>query len=251
MKELSNIAVILVRPKYAENIGSVARIALNMGVEQLWIVGVDSIDREAAGKTATHNAAHLLDKARFAANFSEVVPHFSMLIGTTARVGRGRRPTSWPDQLAAPLRPYLHSGKAGLVFGPENTGLGNDILKHCGMLTTIPTAQFSSLNLAQSVGILCYELRKGLLQGVADQNQAFYPKQPAKEQELAAMYLEATRLFESLDTAAGQAKTDFHLKYMHQLLGRAVVTSKEAKLIKDACRDLVEAVENTKTEASK
>lgn len=253
MKELDNIAVILVRPKYAENIGSAARVALNMGIEHLWLVGVnaETFDLETAKKTATHNAAHLLDMARIFPHFSDIVPYFSMLVATTARVGRGRRTTSLPEQIAAPLLPYLQSGKVGLVFGPENTGLANNELKHCGIQVTIPTAKFSSLNLAQSVGILCYELRKGLLQDVANKNQGIHPKQPAKGQELASMYLGAARLFESLDTPPGQPKADLRLKYMHQLLGRAVVSAKEAKLIKDACRDLVEALENVKTTALK
>ena len=246
MKELNNVTVVLVRPKYAENVGCAARAAFNMGIQHLCIIGAETIDLDAARKTATHNATHLLENACFADHIADILPDFSMLVGTSARLGRGRRPTSLPEQLATPLLPYLHFGRVGFVFGPESAGLTNDELKHCGILVTIPTAEFSSLNLAQSVGILCYEVRKGLF-AEKGASRALRLPQPAKSQELASMYFMAAQLLEALDTVSGHPKAAMHLKHLHQLLGRAIVSSKEAKVIKDACRHLVEAVENRKT----
>jgi len=53
--------------------------------------------------------------------------------------------------------------KVALLFGPEDRGLTNEDLQYCQLTVTIPTADFSSLNLAQAVAIVCYELFYGLL----------------------------------------------------------------------------------------
>jgi len=246
VNELDTIAVILVRPKYAENVGSAARVAVNMGIGHLCVVGSGNIDLDVARKTATHKAAHLLDNACFVGHLAELLTEFSLLVGTTARLGRARRVTVLPDKLASAVLPHLRSSKVGLVFGPENTGLTNDELKHCGTLVTIPTAEFSSMNLAQAVCVLCYELRKGLL---AAKDGVYGPhlSLPANEQELASMYIQAERLLESLDIFCGQRKAEVRLKYLHQLLGRAIVTAKEVKLLKDACHSLSEILQNEKS----
>ena len=52
----------------------------------------------------------------------------------------------------------LTSSRIGLMFGPEDAGLTNEDLDFCQFASTIPTAGFSSLNLAQAVAIHCYEL---------------------------------------------------------------------------------------------
>jgi hypothetical protein len=57
----------------------------------------------------------------------------------------------------------------------------------------------------------------------------------------------AAQLLGSLDIASGQPKAEMRLKHLHQLLGRAIVNAKEAKLIKDTCHHLLEAIENGKT----
>jgi tRNA/rRNA methyltransferase len=246
MNELDTITVILVRPKYAENIGSAARVALNMGIGHLCVVGAEKIDLETARKTATHNAGHLLERACFVNQLTELLADFSLLVGTTARLGRGRRVTAQPEELACAVLPYARSGKVGLVFGPENTGLANDELKHCGILVTIPTAEFSSMNLAQAVGILCYELRKGLSAGGAGPRSLYLPP-PASGQALASMYMQAARLLDSLDMSCEQRKAAMRLKHLHQLLGRTIVTAKEAKLLKDACQSLTAALQKGKS----
>src|SRR6185295_8611651 len=52
-------------------------------------------------------------------------------------------------------------GPVALVFGPEDHGLTNDDLRHCQCLVTIDTSlQYASLNLAQAVLLVCYDLRR-------------------------------------------------------------------------------------------
>lgn len=237
MEVLETITIILVKPKYPENIGSAARVAFNMGIQHLCVVGAGEIDLGAARKTATHNAVHLLDTLRRADSLSEVLTEYSFLVGTTARVGRGRRPTALPGQVAAAVSPYLQSGKVGIMFGPENSGLTNDALQHCGLLVEIPTAGFSSLNLAQAVGIICYELRNGLSAGLACSRRPVMTKSAAPI-ELGAMFAAFSEVLAELDRQSGREMAETRLQHLHQLFGRSVVSAKEAKMIKDACVQL-------------
>ena len=115
MQELENVIIILVRPKYSENIGSAARVVLNMGLGGLCVVSDSNIDLVAAQKTATHNASRLLNNMRQVKDFSEILADFSFLVGTTARVGKGRVPTLGPGQIYASVSHYLSSGKVGIV----------------------------------------------------------------------------------------------------------------------------------------
>ena len=53
---------------------------------------------------------------------------------------------------------YVPNNQLAIIFGPEDSGLTNDELKYCRYISSIPTADFSSLNLAQAIAIHCYEL---------------------------------------------------------------------------------------------
>jgi len=44
--KLKNISVVLYKPKYAGNIGAVARAAKNTGIRKMIVVGTDDFDRE-------------------------------------------------------------------------------------------------------------------------------------------------------------------------------------------------------------
>ncbi len=160
---LSHIAIVLVRPKIPENIGAAARIAWNMGITRLIVVGNKPPDHEAMAKMATHKAAHLIDNLTIYKNTEEALRNFSLVIGTTARRGRQRSVEKTPRELVDAILPSLAANQVAILFGPEDTGLTNDDLKYCQMASAIPTADFSSLNLAQAVAIHCYELYYGIV----------------------------------------------------------------------------------------
>ena len=155
---LSHLAIVLVRPKFPENIGAAARIAWNMGINRLILVRDSLPDREPMARMATHKAAHLIDNLLIYNNLPEALAHFTMVVGTTARRGRQRFVVQTPREMVDALLPQLPNNQVAIIFGPEDTGLTNDDLKYCQMTSAIPTADFSSLNLAQAVAIHCYEL---------------------------------------------------------------------------------------------
>lgn len=159
---LDHIAIVLFRPKYPENIGSVARACLNMGCGQIVLVDPWNWDKDKALPLATHHARHLLDNISIVPTLSEALASFSFSYGTTARTGGWRKAIQTPDQAASNIIEQGNAGgKIALIFGPEDRGLTNDETDVCNQLVTIPTTDnLASLNLSQAVMVLLYECFK-------------------------------------------------------------------------------------------
>jgi tRNA/rRNA methyltransferase len=229
---LANLAIVLVRPKNPENIGAAARIALNMGITRLLLVGDQLPEREVMAKTATHNAAHLLDRIETFATIEEALADFSLIVGTTARRGRLRMVETNPRKLAETLGSYLAKNRVAILFGPEDTGLTNDELKYCHMASAIPTADFSSLNLAQAVAIHCYELYYGI---VCNNKEMTHSPQLANSHELEGMYRyleESLYLIDFLN----EKSHSYWMTNLRRFFGRMELTSKDANIVRTVCK---------------
>lgn len=159
---LEDVAVILFRPKYPENVGSAARACLNMGVSRLIIVDPPDFDMDKALPLATVHARHVLENARICETLAEAIEGFSAVYGTTARTGGWRKGIMSPESLADVVTEQLYEGgTVALLFGPEDTGLSNEETSVCSGLMTIPTSrEGTSLNLAQAVVVVLYECFK-------------------------------------------------------------------------------------------
>jgi tRNA/rRNA methyltransferase len=109
---LDNIAIVLMEPKYPENIGAAARCAMNMGISRLIVVRIEAPvvrieapDQEKMLKMATHKAAHLIKDLRCFASLEEALAPFSHVVGTTARQGRKRRIENSPRYMLDSILP--------------------------------------------------------------------------------------------------------------------------------------------------
>lgn len=232
---LSQLAIVLIRPKIPENIGAAARIAWNMGIERLIIVRDNLPDREAMAKMATHKAAHLIDNLELYHNLAEALADFSIVVGTTARRGRQRSVEKTPRELVDALLPSLATNKVAILFGPEDTGLTNDDLKYCQMASAIPTADFSSLNLAQAVAIHCYEIYHGIVH--AKKDMAFSP-QLATNHELESMYAYLEDSLYSIDFLNKVSHTYWMTNIRH-FFSRMTLTAKDANIVRTVCKKLI------------
>lgn len=234
---LANVAIVLVEPKYPENIGAAARSAMNMGITRLVVVRQEPPDQQKMLKMATHHAAHIIENMELHQELAPAIAPYSWVVGTTARHGRQRRSIKTPRQMVGQVLPLLQNNQIALLFGPEDRGLTNDDLKFCNLVTTIPTAAFSSLNLAQAVAIHCYELYYGVLDAQHSGNKEFVPKR-AEGQELEAMYEHVEQMLHHI----GFLKpTDYQywMRTIRQFLGRVGLRSKEARIIRGFCRQLI------------
>ncbi len=237
---LSRLAIVLVPPKFAENIGAAARIAWNMGITQIIVISDKSFDQEAMAKMATHKAAHLIEAIEVQDNLADALASFSVIVGTTARRGRNRFVHRSPRQMVEALLPELPNNRAAILFGPEDTGLTNEDLKHCHMASAIPTADFSSINLAQAVAIHCYEIYYGAVHMTKDMQ---YAPQYASSFELESMYNYLEKSLFTIDFLDNVS----HIHWMsniRQLLHRIRLTSKETNIIRGICKKFLEHQKN-------
>ncbi len=153
--------IVLVEPAGARNLGSVARVMKNFGLAQLVLVN-PQCDR--LSDEAMHMAVHAKDVLESAI----VVPDLpSALVGchrVAATVGREEMQVESLRSVMPWLLPDLSQLpqsqiQSAIVFGREDHGLGNAELKYAQRHITIPSnPDYPSLNLAQAVGICCYEL---------------------------------------------------------------------------------------------
>lgn len=155
---LDSIAIILVRPKFPENIGSAARAMKNMGLSRLVIVNGSSPLHVNAYKLAS-GAEDILERAEEFPTLREAISELGCLIGMTSRGGRDRYPDLTPKALAKKIVSLSQENSIGLAFGSEKEGLTNEELSLCYFYARIPSVEsFPSLNLAHAVMVICYEL---------------------------------------------------------------------------------------------
>ena len=163
--DLGNISVVLVNTSHPGNIGASARAMKNMGLGRLVLVGPkDFPSGVAVGRAAS--AVEILDQARIVDSLAAAVADCGLVIGASARSRR----ITWP--LLAPgecgRRAVAESGNhpVALVFGREDTGLSNEELQLCHYHVRIPAnPDYSSLNLAAAVMVICYEIRQAVEAG--------------------------------------------------------------------------------------
>jgi tRNA/rRNA methyltransferase len=230
---LPGSGLILVRPKYPENIGAAARIACNFGIEHLTVVADEPPDQERMLKMATHKAAHLIESLQLAPDSRTAAAPYHFLVATTARQGKYRtvedRP---PREVMSQLVPLLTAGnRVALMFGPESSGLSNEDLDLCQFTSTIATADFSSLNLAQAVAICCYELFMAAGNPVPTTSSSGY----ANSHELEGMYDHIDQALSRIGFIRDTSRS-YWMRNIRQFLSRTRIKKKEASLIRGVCR---------------
>lgn len=160
------LVFVLVGPRHPGNIGAAARALKTMGFGALRLVNPCAFrdsdvpgERGEAYQLAMYSH-DILDHAGMFASLADAVADCDLRIGTTAKLRHHRHSVLTPPQLKDLLvdkRGMLQ--RAALVFGPEDTGLTNEHLDACDLLTTVPLAAVQpSINLAQAVMIYSYAL---------------------------------------------------------------------------------------------
>lgn len=159
---LKNISVILCRPKYPENIGSVARACVNMGCSNLILVRPVNFNMEKAAPLATIKGKDLLQRALIYDHLKQALTDFKRAYATTSRLGKWRKGIITPWEAAADIMNMdFAPASSALVFGPEDTGLLNEEVELCTHIVSIPTSNNAwSLNLSHAVLLILYECFK-------------------------------------------------------------------------------------------
>ncbi len=165
-----NIHFVLVEPKEPGNIGASARAIKNMGFSNLSLVRPF---REFDEKKVRHSlensearwlargAIDILKNAKIYTNLHDAVSDKALVVGTTRRTGKRRGVILPVEDGIKRIMDLANHNKVAILFGREDKGLFNEEIKECGFLMTIRASRKApSLNLAQSVLIIAYELDK-------------------------------------------------------------------------------------------
>jgi len=163
---LDRIHVALVETSLPANIGSTARAMKTMGLSRLVLVSPQVFPHAQATALAA-GADDVLDAAKIATSVAEGLGGCGFVLGCSARARSVGLPTLDPRSAAQQLFEAAQRGPVAVMFGSERVGLSNADLSRCDAAVHIPSdPAFSSLNVAQAVQVLCYEIRMAAL-GVA------------------------------------------------------------------------------------
>ncbi|UCE54028.1 MAG: RNA methyltransferase [Desulfobacterales bacterium] len=229
---LNNISIVLYRPRYPENIGAAARAMCNMGIDHLVVVDPQNCDLTRICKMATHAALDVVEQMMVYDTLNHALADYHYIVGTTARLGGQRKVISSPSKLAEKLFSLSEKNRVAIVFGPEDRGLTNVDIRLCHMLVNIPTAKFSSLNLAQAVMLMCYEL----FRYSTDEPKDFAPRL-ANRHELDAMYAQLKDVLIRI-SYINPDNPDYFMNSFRHFFTRLKLRAKEVSIIRGICRQI-------------
>ena len=222
-------AVILCAPQLAENIGAVARVMANFGLEDLRLVAPRDGWPQPRAWASASGADWPLDGARVFEHLAEAIADLRLALATTARPRELELPVMTPREAAVALRDGAAQGwRTGLIFGGERAGLETADIALCQAIVTVPVdPKFRSLNLAQAVAITAYEWRALLAPGPPEGFVAGAP--PADQAAMLGLY---QHLEAELDTAGffhPPEKRASMVRNLRAALGRARFNDQEAR----------------------
>ena len=161
---LDRIRIVLVNTSHPGNIGAAARAMKTMGLRRLVLVDpATALGDEGYRRSA--GAEDVLGAAVVVNTLAEGLTGCSWVAGTSARMRSVQWPVHLPHECAQLASENTAQGDVAIVFGRERVGLTNEELERCNALVHIPTdPDYSSLNLAAAVQVVCYELRLAQLE---------------------------------------------------------------------------------------
>ncbi len=171
----SNFSVIMVEPTKAQNLGSISRVMMNFGFSKLVLINPRVSLASPEIEIVARRGIQIINHAdlRFS-SLQEIRDEFTLLIGTTARVGSDynlNRVALTPEEA---FTSELFGNNIGIVFGREQYGLKNEEINICDLLVHIPTNEkYSVLNLSHALSIILYFIQYSLK---SDQNQNLLKK---------------------------------------------------------------------------
>jgi len=232
--DISNIRIVLVGPQGMLNVGSVARAMKNMGLGELALVAPAGSPLHPDARIMAVRADDILENASIFRDLIEAVADCTWVVGTTRRRGKGREEVIDPRQLASEMTAIESQNKVAIVFGSEASGLSNRDLDQCQRLVSIPAdEEYGSLNLAQAVMLVCYEL----FMAAQYRKEVEETRRLATSEELEGMY----QHMEEVLLRIGFLHEDNPkrmMAVMRRIFGRAQLDSREVRVLRGICRQM-------------
>lgn len=251
--ELDNIRIVLVNTSHPGNIGAAARAMKNMGLSKLTLVDPkDYPSLEAISRSV--GAVDILDNVVITDDLQQAVSDCIWVAGTSARLRTIEWPILEPRECVQTSLEHIEQGEIAIVFGRENSGLTNEELEKCNALLHIPTnPDFSSLNVAAAVQVVCYEYRLALLeQGKIKHRTTKHKGNKCRYDALAnASQLDGMHghLYDALDYMGffGTNNPDIVMRRLKGLFNRAGTTQRELSIIRGICSAIQDKKQSRKS----
>ncbi len=221
----ARVRIVLSHPSHPGNIGATARAMKTMGLGELHLVNPKRFP-DAEATALASGADDVLAAARVHATLDAALAGTTLAYAVTAR----RRDLSHParDVREAAAEATISGGAVAFVFGTEMSGLSNDEVIRCNRLAHIPAQPgFSSLNLAQAVQIVAYELRMSTDSAIPRETE--YPRATYEDVEALYAHLEASVIASGFLDPGNPRR---FMERMRRLFGRAGLEREEAHLLR-------------------
>ena len=231
---LDNIRIVLVNTSHPGNIGAAARAMKNMGLSRLYLVSPKQHPTFDAYSRAA-GADDVLGSAVVTDTLADALNGCVWVAGTSAR----ERAVQWsiygPRACADVCIEQSVQGDTAIVFGRERTGLTNEELELCNGLVHIPTnPDYSSLNVAAAVQVLCYEVRVAWLSKAEPETGASKTARedmPATTDQLDGMYQHMHQMMEDINFF-GKTNPEVIMRRLKSLFNRAHTTKREVAILR-------------------
>jgi tRNA (cytidine32/uridine32-2'-O)-methyltransferase len=226
----ARVRFVLANTSHPGNIGSAARAMRTMGLRRLVLVAPHAFPHSEATALAA-GATDVLDAAIVAGDLPGAIADCRLVLGATARRRGVALDELTPREAASRIRAVTaHGHEVAVLFGNERAGLDNDEIRHCHAAITIPTDPgYSSLNLAQAVQIVAYELRVAHLEGVAG---AAMPRvePPADSAEMEQFFAHLARTLDEIEFHKGRSERTI-LQRLRRFFLRAQPDRRELRVL--------------------
>jgi tRNA/rRNA methyltransferase len=238
------IHVVLVNSEGDENIGAAARAMMNMDVRDLVLVGPACDHLSPGAKNYAVHAQEILKNARIVPALGEALKDADLSAAVTRRVGQWRKRDYYLENFAEHLRSYRNK-EVYLVFGREKHGLTNEEIDQCDLVCSIPSSkEFPSLNLAQAVMVVLYEIFKSNHRAKdGKDNDSIY--QPASRRDFDGMLDQITRTLDGLGFFKNVPESRLE-NYLKKILLRSKLDEYDTKVIKSVFKRIQGIVKRLK-----
>lgn len=222
---------VLVRTSHPGNIGSAARAIRTMGFTRMELVAPHRFPALEANALAA-GADDVLQRAGVHAGLVDGLAGSSLALGLSARRRGINLPELSPREGARQALAAVARGEqVALVFGNERTGLENEELAHCHAMVRIPSVDdFSSLNLAQAVQVMAYEMRMALLGDEPPAPPREHDEPPADAAQMEQFYRHLAQTLDEIDFHKGREPTTIMLR-LRKLFQRAQPDARELRVL--------------------
>jgi len=231
-------AIVLVRPQLGENIGKAARAMLNFGLTDLRLVAPrDGWPNPDAGPSAA-GAGDVIAAAKVYETLEEAIADCTDVYATTVRDRNMPKPVVTAAEAATRIYTSMENGRqVAVMFGPERSGLTNDDTVLADTVLTVPVNPvYGSLNLAQAVILVAYELFQK--QDETPSFQAAHPEGPANKQELLGLMEHLEEKLDDTGFFRSEDRRDSMRRTLRNLVQNASFSSQEVQTLRGVVKAL-------------